>query len=308
MQGKLFKNHSNNAIYNIDDISIHNGDCIDLFKIIDDNTIDFILTDPPYFLDKLGDDWNDKNITKNIAKSKTIGGLPIGMKFDKKQGKRLQEFFYKISIEALRVLKPGGFMVAFSQGRLIHRLAIASEDAGFEIRDLFAWQHKGGQGKAFTQDHFVKKMNIPEEDKQKIIQNLDNRKTPQLRPKFEPMILAQKPKEGTFVENWLKWQTGLVKIDFEGEEYQQTTMFEYQKPFKNKEFEHMTIKPVKMFTKLIEIFTKKGQIVLDPFLGSGTTAEACLTIERKAIGFEIEKKYYQNSLDRINKLANGEIT
>ena len=262
-------------------INIHNKDCVQFLKTIPNNSIDFVLTDPPYFLDKLDNNWDNTSIQNGIKNSKTIGGLPVGMKFDKEQGKNLQEFFYNVSLELIRVLKPGGFMIAFSQGRLIHRLAVASEDAGFEIRDLFVWQHGGGQGKAFTQNHFVKKMNIDDNHKKEIILKLQERKTPQLRPKFEPMILAQKPREGTFVDNWLKYETGLVKIGFDNEKYQQTTIFKYKKPHKNKEFEHMAIKPLDMFSKLIEIFTTENQVILDPFLGSGTCAEAALMKNRK---------------------------
>ena len=188
-------------------------------------------------------------------------------------------------------------MVAFSQGRLVHRLAIAAEDAGFEIRDLFVWEHEGGQGKAFTQDHFVKKMDLPAKKRAAIVAKLDRRKTPQLRPKFEPMILAQKPRNGTFVDNWLKWQTGLVKLEFD--RGQQTTIFSYKKPHKNKEFEHMTIKPEGMIRRLIEIFTLPGQVVLDPFLGSGTAAIAAIEAGRRFVGFEIESKYFLNTIKRI---------
>ena len=86
-------------------------------------------------------------------------------------------------------------MVAFSQGRLVHRLATAAEDAGFEIRDLFVWEHDGGQGKAFSQAHFVERMDLSRREKNRIIKQLDGRKTPQLRPKFAPMILPQKPRD-----------------------------------------------------------------------------------------------------------------
>lgn len=184
----------------------------------------------------------------------------------------------------------------------MHRLATAAEDAGFEIRDLFVWEHDGGQGKAFTQSHFVDRMPLKAAEKRRIIGELDGRKTPQLRPKFEPMILAQKPKDGTFVANWLKWQTGLVNLDFKGDKYQQTTVFNYAKPHKNKEFNHMTIKPVAMFERLIELFTTKGQTVLDPFLGSGTTAVAALETGRRIIGFEIEPQYFETTINRIKHL------
>ena len=69
-------------------------------------------------------------------------------------------------------------MVAFSQGRLVHRLAIAAEDVGFEIRDQLIWEHQGGQGKAFTQDHFVDRMPIGQKQRKAIISKLDGRKTP----------------------------------------------------------------------------------------------------------------------------------
>lgn len=280
---------------------IYNEDCLTAFKQICNNSIDFIATDPPYFLDGMGDDWSDKKLNIKKAKARTIGGLPVGMKFDPAQGIKLQKFFNKVSIEALRVLKPGGFMVAFSQPRLFHRMAIATEDAGFEVRDMLVWEHNGGQGKAFTQDHFVKKMAISEKEKNQIIEKLQHRKTPQIRPKFESILLAQKPKNGTFIDNWLKWETGLVKVDFDSEP-QQSTIFNYKKPVKDEDFEHMTVKPLDLMERLIDVFTVKGQTVLDPFLGSGTTGIASLKRGRKFIGFEIEKKYIDMSIKRLKNI------
>ena len=112
------------------------------------------------------------------------------------------------------------------------------------------------------------------------------------------MIIAQKPREGTFVSNWLNWGTGLVQLDFPKDGYQQTTVFSYRKPHKNREFNHMTIKPVGLFERLIEVFTVEGQCVLDPFLGSGTTAEAALRTGRKIVGFEINPEYFDVALTR----------
>lgn len=278
---------------------IYNADCLLAFESIQDNTIDFIATDPPYFLDGMDDNWSDADLKKKQSKALAVGGLPVGMKFDPQQGKRLQDFFYKVSKQAMRVLKPGGFMVAFSQGRLYHRLAVAAEDAGFEIRDLLIWEHNGGQGKAFSQNHFVNKMGIPQAEKEGIINNLQNRKTPQLRPKFEPMVLAQKPKEGTFVQNWLKWKTGLIKTDFDMQ--QQTTIFNYKKTIKQLTIDHMTVKPEDLMERLIEVFSVPGQVVLDPFLGSGTTGEAALRLGRRFTGFEIESRYFEMSAKRLEE-------
>ncbi len=63
----------------------------------------------------------------------------------------------------------------------------------------------------------------------------------------------------------------------------------------------MTVKPIDLMERLIEVFTIEGQTVLDPFLGSGTTAIASLNIGRKFVGFEIEKKYVEMSIRRIKK-------
>lgn len=285
----------------IGDATIYNEDCITAFKKLPNSSVDFIATDPPYFLDGMGDDWSDEKLNTKKSKAHTIGGLPVGMKFDPAQGIRLQKFFAKVSNEALRVLKPGGFMIAFSQPRLFHRMAVAAEDVGFEVRDMLVWEHNGGQGKAFTQDHFVKKMKISEEVKKEIIEKLQGRKTPQIRPKFEAILLVQKPKDGTFIDNWLKWKAGLIKVDFDLE-LQQSTVFNYKKPSKNEDFEHMTVKPLDLMERLIEVFTIKGQTVLDPFLGSGTTGIASLKKGRKFIGFEIEKKYVDMSIKRLKNV------
>lgn len=277
---------------------LYNQDCLKVFQKLDSDSIDLIATDPPYFLDGMDNSWSDANLKRKKEKARAIGGLPVGMKFDPKQGLRLQGFFFRVSKEALRVLKPGGFMIAFSQGRLFHRLAVAAEDAGFEVRDMLMWEHNGGQGKAFTQNHFVRKMVLSEPEKRELISKLQGRKTPQLRPKFEAILLAQKPREGTFVSNWIKWETGLVRTDFEN---CQTTVFRYEKPHREKAMDHMTVKPVELMERIIEVFSLKGQTVLDPFLGSGTTGVAALARGRRFIGFEIEKRYFDMAVKRLAK-------
>jgi site-specific DNA-methyltransferase (adenine-specific) len=285
----------------IKNASIYLADCLDAFKNVADNSIDFIATDPPYFLDGMDDKWSNNKLREKESKAGAIKGLPVGMKFDISQGKRLGCFFYKVSNESVRVLKPGGFLVSFSQGRLYHHIAMALEDAGFEIRDMLIWEHNGGQGKAFTQNHFIKKMKLSDSEKESIILKLQNRKTPQLRPKFECIVLAQKPKEGTFVRNWLKWKTGLIRTDFET---QQSTVFNYKKPNMREKIGHMTIKPVELMERLISIFTISGQIVLDPFMGSGTTGVAALKTNRKFLGFEIDREYFKIAENRLISYKN----
>lgn len=105
------------------------------FKKLPDQSIDAVITDPPYFLDQLKTDW-DENMLDNITKSSQVSSLPGGMKFDPKQGKEFQKFMSEVSKEVFRVLKPGGFYLSFTAPRLTHRLGVAIEDQGFHIRDL----------------------------------------------------------------------------------------------------------------------------------------------------------------------------
>jgi site-specific DNA-methyltransferase (adenine-specific) len=169
------------------------------------------------------------------------------MKFDPKQGLGFQTFMLGISKEVHRVLKPGGFYIAFSQARLVHRLGVAVEDAGFEVRDLLGWTYEG-QAKAFSQDHFVRKMkHLSDKEKSDLIASMGGRKTPQLKPMIEPMILGQKPKEGTFIENWQKWGVGLVDTKQSLDGKFPGNLMEVAKPNKDEkgaDNEHITVKPV----------------------------------------------------------------
>ena len=286
-----------------DNYQLFNEDCRQGIKGISDNSIDFIVTDPPYFIDGLDDDWNDKKLKTKASKSGVIGGLPVGMKFDRAQGENLQSFLEPLCKEFMRVLKPGGFCVIFSQGRLYHRTAMALDISGFEIRDMLGWKYEG-QAKAFSQSHFIRKdKTISEEEKQKLIRELDGLKTPQLKPQIEPMVLAQKPKEGTFVENWKKYQLGLVNTKESLDGMFPGTVMEVSKSVRKTEteekIEHMTVKPVCLIAHLIKLFTTAGQTVLDPFLGSGSHGVAAIESNRRFMGFEIEKKYYEIASRRI---------
>lgn len=100
-----------------------NSDCIATMKAMPDNFIDAIVTDPPYELGFMGKSWDSTGIAFNV----------------------------EVWQEALRVLKPGGHLIAFSGSRTYHRMAVAIEDAGFEIRDQIMWVYGSG---------FPKSMNI----------------------------------------------------------------------------------------------------------------------------------------------------
>lgn len=284
-----------------DRYTLYLDDCRNVLKQLNDNSIDLIITDPPYFIDGMGNDWNKENLSKKVKKAKVVGGLPVGMKFDIEQGKKLQEFMEPICNEFMRILKPGGFCIIFSQARLYHRMAIATENAGFEIRDMLGWKYEG-QAKAFSLNHFVKKMkNLTEEDQNQIIKEMEGWKTPQLKPQIEPMVMAQKPKEGTFIENWIKYNVGLINITESLDGMFPGNIMEVSKKERDEKIEHLTVKPVKLISHLVKLFSKENQIVLDAFMGSGSHGVASIQNNRKFIGIEIDKDYFEIAKERIEK-------
>jgi len=95
-------------------LTLHNGNCLDILKSMPDNSVDSIVTDPPYGLSFMGKKW-DYDVPS-----------------------------VEIWQECLRVLKPGGHLLAFAGTRTQHRMAVRIEDAGFEIRDMLAWVYGSG--------------------------------------------------------------------------------------------------------------------------------------------------------------------
>jgi site-specific DNA-methyltransferase (adenine-specific) len=299
---------------------IFHAECIEMMQKIPDSSIDMVCTDPPYFLDGLGNDWN-KQMLDNKGSSAIVGNLPKGMRFDRNQSKKFNEFYSKVSSEVYRILKPGGAFISFSSPRLYHSMAMAIEDAGFEIRDMLGWIYTQSQVKAFSQNHIIendKKMDP--EQKQALKDACNNWKTPQLKPAIEPMCLAVKPIEGRYIDNFQKYVTGLMNTSEEtktGEgffpsniittdniEESMDRVFLVSKPNKKEKGEyntHISVKPVSLIAHLLKLFTKEGAIILDPFMGSGTTAVACIQSKRKYIGFDINTEYIKITEKRIEE-------
>ena len=284
------------------------GDCFEHLKNIPDASIDMCLTDPPYFLDSLGDDWDSKAVEANKAKKGPVTSLPKGMKFDRQQGYKFQEFMNRVSAEVFRVLKPGGFFISFSAARLYHRMTVAVEDAGFEVRDMVGWTYQG-QAKAFSQDHIINKQkNLSDDEKQDLITQLRGWKTPQLKPCIEPMCLAQKPTDGIYIDNWQKHGIGLMNTEVSWDGSFPGNIIPCSKPTKNEKGDynnHVSVKPVKLCEHLIKLFTQPNATVLDPFLGSGTTLVACENTDRNCIGFELSSEYFAIIQQRLADTSNN---
>ena len=240
------------------------------------------------------------------------------MKFDKKQVKQLYDYYLELSKILFDKLKPGGYFLSFSSPRLYHAIAMACDIAGFEIRDMINWTYTQTMPKGMSVTHLINKMDISEEEKSSLVEEYKDFKTPQIKSCFEPICVAMKPTgKLTFIKNELNFKTGLIdfsqKVGIDKdrvpaniittEEYNETydKNFLIAKPNKKEKGEynsHITVKPIQLIEHLIKIFSKKNSLVVDPFLGSGTTALACKNTNRNCIGIEINPEYYEISKTR----------
>lgn len=143
------------------------GDCLEVMRTLPADSVDAVVTDPPYELGFMGKSWDSAGVSFNSA----------------------------TWAEALRVLKPGGHLLAFGGSRTYHRIAVAIEDAGFEIRDSLMWIY----GSGFPKSHNLKG-------------DWEGWGTA-LKPSHEPIVLARKPLIGTVAENVLAYGTGALNID-----------------------------------------------------------------------------------------------
>lgn len=171
--------------------TIFNEDCREATRSLPENSIDSIVTDPPYALVSILKRFGKEGSAPakgNEAFKRASSGF-MGKSWDTGEVAFSEEFW----AECLRVLKPGGHMVAFSGTRTQHRMVCAIEDAGFEIRDQIGWLY----GSGFPKSHDV-----------------GSGWGTALKPAWEPICLARKPlSEGTVASNVLEHGTGAINID-----------------------------------------------------------------------------------------------
>jgi DNA modification methylase len=194
------------------------GDCRDVLRTLADNSVDSVVTDPPYELGFMGKSWDSTGIAYDVT----------------------------VWQECLRVLKPGGHILAFGGSRTWHRLAVAVEDAGFEIRDSIAWIYGSGFPKSLDVSKAIDKKAGAEREVLGTEKNYGASKAADgkqafgdyagewqvtkaasaeaqqwagwgtaLKPAFEPIVVGRKPfgKGVTVAENVLAWGVGGLNID-----------------------------------------------------------------------------------------------
>lgn len=137
--------------YTDESVTLHHGDCLDILRQLPEASVDAVVTDPPYGLEFMGKEWdsfgkdtgNGYREKPRMNDGKGLGGYKERPNFYT-AGAPFQRWCEEWATECLRVLKPGGHMLAFGGSRTWHRLAAATEDAGFEIRDSIAWLYGSG--------------------------------------------------------------------------------------------------------------------------------------------------------------------
>jgi len=156
--------------------NIINGNSAEILKTYPDNSFDCVVTDPPYGINFLGKAWDSNTGDREVYE------------------------------QCLRVLKPGGHLLAFSAARTYHHLAMTVETVGFEIRDQIMWIYGSG---------FPKSQDVGRQIDKK--ENTTNSEWSgwgtQLKPAHEPIVMARKPVIGSIRENVLEHGTGAINID-----------------------------------------------------------------------------------------------
>lgn len=177
-------------------VRIINADVMDGLAQLADESVHAIVTDPPYHL-TTGKNGGSGEASATLAtphgRARVTTGF-MGMKWDGGDVAFRSETWR----EALRVLRPGGYLVAFGGTRTYHRLACAIEDAGFEVRDQLAWVYGSGFPKGT--------------DKAKIPDDWQGWNTG-LKPAWEPIVLARKPMIGTLAQNLQAHGAGALNVE-----------------------------------------------------------------------------------------------
>lgn len=244
-----------------EEVTVHHGDCIQVMAALADESVHAIVTDPPYGIDFMGKDWDSAVklsggmlglISKGHGPNER-GPLAKGgthsQGYANHDGIAFEAWVTKWSAECLRILKPGGHLLAFGGSRTWHRLASGVEDAGFEIRDSIAWMYGTGFPKSLDVSKAIDKAagaqrevigtarggsalkiggdnSRPWHERQAQRGGEYDITAPAtadaaqwkgwgtaLKPAFEPIVVARKPLAGTVVANVLQHGVGGLNID-----------------------------------------------------------------------------------------------
>lgn len=293
------------------------GNSVEIIKGFPDSSIHAIISDIPYGIGF--EDWDILHNNTNSAFCGTSQAQIKAGKIFKRRGKPLngwsdadkripleyQQWCDTWANEWLRILKPGATCFIFAGRRFAHRCICSLEDAGFTFKDELAWEKNFAPHRAqHLSSIFYRKNDNINEEKWK------NWRVANLRPLFEPILWFQKPyKIGTTIaDNTIEQQVGA---------WNELALFKYNDHYdkslitsniikvtnsQGDRREHPAQKPIKLMELLISLVTIENQIILDPFMGSGTTCVAAKKLKRRYIGIEIDSNYVTIAENRLREL------
>ena len=206
------------APYYVDSAAtVYHGDCVDVMRALPACSIDAVVTDPPYGIGFMGEAWDAPRVTRRTERGRATSPMPPGLggphggyrsasteagRYNRTLAASLafQEWCTEWASECMRILKPGGHLLAFGGSRTWHRLTAGIEDAGFEIRDSIAWLYASG---------FPKNVNVGAATSSRAWNGWGTA----LKPAFEPCVVARKPLRGTVAANVLAHGVGAIHVD-----------------------------------------------------------------------------------------------
>lgn len=286
---------------------IINDDCLNHLSNLEQNSIDLFLSDIPYGI--CLDDWD---VLHNNTNSALLGTSPAqngknGFKrrgkpingwsaADRNIGKEYQEWVQKWSDMIFPVMKEGAFLFVFGARRTIHRVINAFENSGFLLKDILAWKKPSAHHRSQKFTNILQNRGLEEE-----LEIWNGWRLGNLAPIYEPIAWFFKPYKITITDNILKYGVGAINTeDCKINGASPTNLLEFGFS-KNENRFHEAQKPLELIEFLIKLTTREEQIILDPFMGSGTTALAAKRLNRKFIGFEINEEYYYAAISRIEQ-------
>lgn len=284
--------------YISENIKLYKGDCLDVLKSIPDNSVDVVVSDIPYGISY--SKWDVIHDNKNTAllgaspaqkgnsnfktRGKPLNGWSLS---DKSRGHQFETWCEDWLKELYRITKPCSPVMIMCGRQMQHRFTCAAENTGFIFKDYITWNKSNAPFRAQRVNCVTNTRGL---DK-----NIDDCwRLGNLAPLCEPIVWLFKPyPQGTTVtDNYLENGLGCFNS-----EILKTNLVEVNSHIKSKK--HETEKPVQLMEILINLVSQENHIVLDMFMGSGTTGVACKNLNRKFIGVEMDEKYFDIAKNRI---------
>lgn len=294
---KSLENYIDNIIF---------GDCMQHLPNLPPASIHLCLSDIPYGInladwDVLHDNTNSALLGQSPAQRGKSGfkrrGKPINgwNAADRNIPREYQAWCRQWTEMLFPLMKEGASVLIFGARRTLHRAIVAFEESGFLLRDILAWEKTNAHHRAQSLENLVRNRGLNSE-----AERWAGWKVGSLAPIWEPIAWFFKPYRHTILDNVLENEVGAINIAeclVEGRSPTNVLRFDSEAG----ERLHETQKPLDLIKYLIRLTTREGQIVLDPFMGSGTTALAARDLGRHFVGFEANEEFCRIALERLKK-------